>query len=911
MLLLLNLLYSQQTETQFLSGTGADNTVDWEFYCSAGNQSGYWTLIPVPSCWEQQGFGSYNYGLDSFEDRLNETGRYRYTFIVPQEWKNKEIQIVFNGVMTDAEVKINGKLAGAVHQGAFYQFKYDITKLLNIGSKNQLEVFVKKHSDNESVSLAERKSDFWIFGGIFRPVYLEAKPKINIQRVAIDARHDGKFKADVFLSNTKDAAQIRVTIKTLDGVTKHSFDTKITEKVTRVEEFFENPITWNPEFPNLYQAVFSILDKKGQPLHQYAVRFGFRTVDVREADGIYVNGVRIKMKGVCRHTFHPQYGRTSSKALSLEAVNLIKDMNMNAVRMSHYPPDKHFLDVCDSLGLFVLDELSSWQKPAIGDTAGRKVLEEMIAHDVNHPSIILWDNGNEGGENNNLNDYFTELDIQKRKVLHPWQDYDLTNTLHYNKYNYLSLDGFSQRKIFFPTELLHGLYDGGGGAGLDEYWQKMWAEPLAAGGFLWVFADEAIKRTDKNNKLDSDGNHAPDGILGPYNEKEGSYYTVKEIWSPVYFEKRYITPEFDGMFRIENRYHYTNLNRCSIKVEWVNFSCPGEDAKETIEKTENLDIDLEPGQNGFLRVSLDKNWQDSDALRITATDAYGRELNTWSWPVKSSQAKAAELLGNLVGNKPKLKETGNMLKIYSNDFVFMFNKQNGTVENIIHNNRSIPLSNGPLFVSKETNVEKVTHYYHGDSLIIEAMLEGNDNFKWTIYGNGLVDLYVQYEPADNCQYAGVTFDFPEKNIAAKKWLGNGPYRVYKNRMKGTKFGLWENNYNNTITGYSAFIYPEFKGYFAQTYWVQIKEKDNPGFTVYVHSHDIFLGVLTPDEPDDPRKTKMTYPAGDISFLQGINAIGTKFTDAHHFGPQSNPYYFSSRKIHRGKLHLNLTFDFSE
>ncbi len=908
-ILLSNLLFAQNTETQYLSGTGAEKTVNWEFFCSAGMNSGTWTTIAVPSCWEQQGFGAYNYGHDKFETRLNETGTYRYKFNVPATWQNKQVNIVFDGVMTDAEVKINGKLAGPIHQGAFYQFKYDISKLLKPGKENLLEVFVKKHSDNISVSRAERQADFWIFGGIFRPVYLEAKPKENIARVSVDARANGDFQANVFISGLKDAAKVVAEIQTLSGKTEATIEGKADASLCTISGKMTSPKTWNPEYPNLYKAVFKLLDKNGRIISQYTERIGFRTVEVRESDGVYVNGVRIKMQGVCRHTFNPKYGRTSSKALSIEAVNLMKDMNMNAVRMSHYPPEKHFLDVCDSLGLLVLDELTAWQKPSYDDVVGRKLLEELIAHDVNHPSIIFWDNGNEGGENNNLNDDFAELDIQKRKVLHPWQDYDLTNTLHYSDYNSLALDGFSKRKIFFPTEFLHGLYDGGHGAGLDDYWQMMWNNPLAAGGFLWVFADEAVERTDRNRELDSDGNHAPDGILGPYNEKEGSFYTIKEIWSPVQFEKRYISPEFDGSFRIENRYFYTNLNKCTFNAEWVRFSNPDESGKEEIIVTQNLKVDLAPGQKGTIQVNLPENWKQSDALRIKATDQYGRHLNTWSWPVKYPEAKTKELLTETSAERPTVQETEKELIVKANGLEFTFSKTDGILQQIKNGDKLIPLSNGPVIVSGAKPLKQTTYRFEGDNLVIETVFEKDDLFKWTINGTGLTDLEVSYEPANNCLNAGITFDYPEKNVAGMKWLGNGPYRVYKNRMKGVEFGLWEKAYNNTITGESGFEYPEFKGYHSEVYWAKITGKDSPDFKVYIHSKDIFLRMLTPADPVAPAKTKIEYPKGDISFLHGINAIGTKFTDASSSGPQSNPYQFNSAKIHGGKLNMKITFDF--
>ena len=128
--------FSQQTEKLYLSGSGNDDTKNWEFFCTAGMNSGKWTTIPVPSCWELQGFGKYDYGFAKDSVRGKEKGLYKYSFNVPAAWKNKTVKIVFEGSMTDTEVKINGKLAGEIHQGAFYAFKYDITPLLKFGKKN-------------------------------------------------------------------------------------------------------------------------------------------------------------------------------------------------------------------------------------------------------------------------------------------------------------------------------------------------------------------------------------------------------------------------------------------------------------------------------------------------------------------------------------------------------------------------------------------------------------------------------------------------------------------------------------------------------------------------------------------------------------------------------------------------------
>lgn len=137
---------------------------------------------------------------------------------------------------------------------------------------------------------------------------------------------------------------------------------------------------------------------------------------------------------------------------------------MNAVRMSHYPPDPHFLDVCDSLGLYVLDELTGWQK-SYSTAAGMPLVPELVNRDVNHPSIVLWDNGNEGGWNRALDGECAKYDPQQRTVIHPWENFDGINTGHYESYDCCAGWLFHGDDLIMPTEMIHGLYDGGGGAG--------------------------------------------------------------------------------------------------------------------------------------------------------------------------------------------------------------------------------------------------------------------------------------------------------------------------------------------------------------------------------------------------------------------------------------------------------------
>src|SRR5687768_15473286 len=193
---------SAPTEILPLSGMGEANEapVHWDFRLDAGRGAGEWKRIVVPSCWEQQGFGAYYYGTQGRgkpdDDPVipKETGTYKRSFEVPASWRNRDVILVFEAVMTDTAVTINGKSAGPVHQGGFYRFSYDITRLVRSGT-NDIEVRVSKESANQSVNHAERRGDYWTFGGIYRPVWLEARPRQHIAWTAIDARADGSFKA--------------------------------------------------------------------------------------------------------------------------------------------------------------------------------------------------------------------------------------------------------------------------------------------------------------------------------------------------------------------------------------------------------------------------------------------------------------------------------------------------------------------------------------------------------------------------------------------------------------------------------------------------------------------------------------------------------------------------------------------
>ena len=919
-----------KTELQYLSGHGCDDMVEWDFMCTDGRNSGKWGKIGVPSCWELQGYGTFQYGMRFYgiafpEGIAKEKGLYKYEFTIPAEWRGKQVELVFEASMTDTEAKINGRKAVGKHQGGFYRFVADVTDRVNFGKKNILEVTVSKDSENGSVNLAERRADYWNFGGLFRPVFLRAKPAVNIRHFAIDAKADGTFKANCYTNIASPGASVRTVLLDMKGkkVAEGVTSLKAGSDWANVDLKVNSPALWTAETPNLYTAQFTLLDKEGKALHQESEKFGFRTIEVRESDGLYINGVRVNIRGVNRHSFRPETGRTLSKAKNIEDVLLIKSMNMNSVRLSHYPADPDFLYVCDSLGLYVMNELTGWHGKY--DTAiGVPLVKSLVERDVNHPSVIWWSNGNEKGWNTELDGEFHKYDPQLRPVLHPQGNFSGFETMHYRSYgesqNYMRLP-----QIFMPTEFLHGLYDGGHGAGLWDYWEMMRKHPRCIGGFLWVLADEGVKRVDMDGFIDNQGNFGADGIVGPHHEKEGSYYTVKQIWCPVQIMNTRIDADFDGTLYLENRYDFLNLNTC--RFVWKRVKFPEYNEKGDMKVLKQGEVkggNIAPHSAGTLAFPVVKD--DADALMITVIDVYGNELFTWSYPLHNQKGTA--VLASQ-GAKPTYKETEQSLTVSANGRTFTFCKEDGQLKGVNIGNRTINLANGPRFIGARRGDRSLDQFYNHDdkdarskervyeafpeaavftgldvkeddnNLVVTANYKlGNmDKAQWTIAPDGTVTLDYLYNFSGVVDMMGICFDYPEDKVISKRWLGDGPYRVWQNRLHGPQYGLWENDYNDPIPG-ETFTYPEFKGYFAHVTWMNIKTQEGT-ICIQNETPDSYIGVYQPRDGRD--RQLYTFPESGISVLNVIPPVRNKVNTTDLCGPSSQPKWVDGQQ--KGRIVL--------
>ncbi len=920
----------------YLSGADAGHPARWGFYCSDGSRSGVNDSINVPCNWELQGFGDFTYGRwykVKGAKPSAESGVYTLDFDLPADAEGQVVNIVFDGVMTDCTVKVNGVQAGEKHQGGFYRFKRDISGLVKPGERNRLEVRVDKHSSNKSINAAERRADWWLYGGIYRPVWLEILPAAHISHVVFDPRHDGRLTARVELAGEKKGGSVKVRVDGFDKELTATFGKD--DSVVTLEGIFPDVKPWSPETPSLYKVTVDLIDPDGVTTQSLNERVGFRTVELRPRDGFYLNDHKIILKGVNRHSFSTMGGRAVSREQNVDDARLIKQMNMNAVR-GHYPPDEAFLYACDSLGLLYMDELAGWQD-GYDNEVGPVLLKEMIERDLNHPSVVIWSNGNEGGWNRSLDSLFAAHDmLQRRHVVHPWADFNDVDTHHYPTY----LTGVGRLtngyKVFMPTEFMHSMYDQGGGAGLRDFWDRWKTNPMFAGGFIWAFCDEAPARMDLDGHLDSDGSNAPDGVLGPRREREGSFYAIREQWCPVQIKPLLITEGWNGRFLVTNEHLFTTLDECSMKY-WVVKNQPpalGVDVEPVVVAWGEVTLPpAQPGETMTAVVDMPDNFGEGDLLRLAAYSPQGEAIGEWSYPIRLVGDYYDRYMAGAATMKPGSKKSRVTVADKDGSFVLSsarvkvrFDKTTGELSEIRADGRVVPLTDGPRAVGMKMKYEPGLSAIRvdGDDAVYCARYKGGvDSIVWRLTpagllhmdalllnraggGGGFDDAFMDTEVYN----LGLAFSFPDSVCTGMTWFGAGPYRVWKNRMAGATVDTWHKDYNNTVTGetYDNLVYPEFKGYHGRMYWATLENVAAP-VTVYSRRDGLFYHVFTPDEPVAAEgKTMPAFPAeGNLSFLLDIPAIRS-FKPIEQQGPNSQPGNIRIKKGDEG-LHIDLTFDF--
>lgn len=574
-----------------------------------------WSMIPVPSNWQLHGYGNphysscpYPFPLDPpYVPARNPTGCYRTAFELEHNWADREIYLVFEGVDSAYHVWVNGEPVG-YSEGSHYTSEFNITAKLRSG-KNILAVQVYQWSTGSYLE----SQDKWRLSGIFRDVYVLAQAKTAIRDAAVHTSFVNNYQlATVHMrlhianSGQQQGAPCRLRTTLLDEDQQIVFDHRFEQAVqlnpqgevtVRHEEAVQFPHLWSAEEPYVYSLMLTLYDQNERIIEVRRVSVGFR--EIRTEQGrLLVNGRSVIIKGVNRNEFDPSSGFVPAMEAMERDIVLMKQHNINAVRLSHYPNDSRWLDLCDHYGLYVIDEADlethgfhfageegflsahpDWKEAYI-DRARR-----MVERDKNHPCVIIWSLGNESG-------YGPNHDAMAEWV----RQADSTRLIHYERaYDAPVVDIVSSMYPAVETVIAEGRKDdprpylmcefghamGNSTGNLQEYWAAIYEFPRLIGGLIWEWCDLAILTKGEDGRswyaYGGDYGEEPhsgafclDGLLFPDKSIKASLLEYKKVIEPVRIELAGgHEPDRDTdtvTLRIHNRYDFLSLSH--LQGEW-------------------------------------------------------------------------------------------------------------------------------------------------------------------------------------------------------------------------------------------------------------------------------------------------------------------------------------------------------
>ena len=485
---------------------------------------------------------------------------------------------------------------------------------------------------------------------------------------------------------------------------------------------------------------------------------------------------------------------------------------------------------------------------------------------------------------------FARWDPQQREVVLPGDRNGDLRTPHYQSHEQVAYE-LSVGTIYLTTEFVHAMYDQGDGAALADLWDLIRSEPNGAGGFIWAFVDEGVFRTDAE-RIDTMGNSAPDGVFGPYRQKEGSYYTIRQVWSPVQVEMEQLPADFDGTIPLSDHYAFTDLDQVSFNWRLARFDFAAAE-REVLEAGTASAASIPPGSSGDLQLELPADWSTADALQLDAVDARGRLIASWPWMICPASESSAAIVDTASPQAAELaqSEDGEELLATAASRELAFSTTTGQLMSVTLDDQAYSLVNGPALLAGEAQLVTLDSSLDGGDVVITATYSGNlDQVEWRVFASGWTELTYRYALEGDYDYFGVGFEYPEENVLGAEWLGRGPHRVWKNRMQGPWHDVWQRDHNDGITGQS-WEYPEFKGYYADVRWLRLLTTEGPIHLVMA-TDELFLGLFVPRDGIAPRDSPIVYPDQDLSLLHGISPMGTFTLAAAELGPQGQPHSLS-------------------
>ena len=624
-----------------------------DFYRIDYDVSG-WDDIAVPSNWQLQGYGvplyvniTYPFKKDPprvmgepSEDytnyaHRNPVGSYRHNFKVPKNWNGKEVFIVFDGVNSAFYLWVNGEKVG-YSQDSRTPAEFNITRYLKKAG-NVLAVEVYRNSDGSYLE----DQDFWRLSGIFRDVYMVARPKVYFRdyfaRVSLDDKYKhGTLQVEFEFANNSDARQMppSVEMTLINSQGRKVFSSTVSHankpiKAGDVINWQSKSYTikdvkkWTAETPNLYKLILVVKDARGKVMEATACNVGFRKVEILDGT-LRVNGKYIYVKGVNRHEHDPDTGHYVSRESMIADIKLMKQNNINTVRTCHYPDCPEWYDLCDEYGLYLIDEAnieshgmgygkgSLAKQPQWGPAHLDRTVN-MVERDKNHPSVIIWSMGNEAGDG--INFEANSAWIKKRDPSRPVQYEGAQLGKHsdiycpmYSPINKI-VDYATKKDTYRPLILCEYAHAMGNSVGnFQDYWDAIESHKYLQGGCIWDWMDQGLRKIDEKTGKEfwayggdygdkpNDINFCCNGLVQPDRKPNPHLNEVKKVYQNI---KIRAVDAGKGLFAVENKYAFRNI-KDFVKLNWE-IAADG----KVIQTGSVKELSAAPGQTEQVKLDID------------------------------------------------------------------------------------------------------------------------------------------------------------------------------------------------------------------------------------------------------------------------------------------------------------------
>ena len=901
------------------------------FYAENYNISG-WDKMPVPGNWEFNGFGvpfyvNIGYGFAANPPYINRenspTGLYRHHFDIPSDWDGRRVFLHFEAGTNSMAVWVNGQKVGYT-QNSKSPAEFDITPYLRPG-KNLLACEVHKYSDGYYLE----DQDMWRLSGINRNVYLYSTAQTRIQdffaHPDLDKNYkNGVFSVDVQLKNYTNTAQVQqISVSIWDKNGKNVF--RKTEKKTLNAQQVSNlnfggnvpnPAKWTAETPDLYTLVLELKDSKGNLIEATSCKIGFRKIEI--IDGLLlVNGKKIYLKGVNLHEFNAYAGNVVDRDVMIRNIQLMKELNINAVRTSHYPQAPLWYKLCDEYGLYLVDEANleshglgygpsnvsnfpEWQAQHLDR------IIRLVERDKNHPSVITWSLGNEASNGKAFHAMYAWA--KQRDTSRPVQfeqagrgdNTDIVCPMYPSWGDMQRVAKSDFGKPYILCEYAHAM--GNSMGNFQDYWDLFRSSKNMQGGFIWEWYNHGYLTKDEQGRpywayggdlggynLQNDGNFCMDGIISPDQQILPHTHIVKKVYQNILFEAKDLAK---GVITVVNDYKFTDLTPKNFSYKW-NLLCNGEvvksgdfqvqvpaDSKKDVKLTLPA-LDQKPGQEYFLQVYAYLN-ENAPLLELgyeVAKEEFAFSLNNYfvkeetagSILLEKEQDKAKVTADKLV-YEFSLKDGSSLLSLRNEgrrifNELPRFNFWRAPTDNDFGTRDQYSLrlwdAAGHNVIWKYKGLTEdngtITFRYLAKLRGIEAGVD----VAYTVNTDGSLTIDANYKPLSaelpELMRFGMLMVLPEE-YNDFTWYGRGPWENYVDRYQDAFMGIWNGKVEEQAFAYYR---PQETGNKTDVRWMTLKNAKEKGIRID-GAQPIAVSALNIRPEDlDPGMTKKQQHWSDI------------------------------------------------